>query len=222
MKVTQETITQWLPLINYIVSKHFKWVYDSEDYDAAKKLQRAITREDLLQEGVVALTNAIGGFNKDHFTKAKFKTYAFRIIYNHLANFIYLNWSPIKTALYKHLKKIKCPDGMEKATAARSYKCFSELITTNDYRALNKLKYMADPHGTDPAEFVTNQDFKSYCLKKLQFTLSPEDYNILILRSEGRTYTEIGEKVGLSHEHVRNKVLKLFQIARLILKKEAE
>jgi RNA polymerase sigma factor (sigma-70 family) len=68
MAMPSPTFEQWQPLVLHVASQRFRHIFGAD-------------RDDLLQEGYMALMRAIDTYDPSHASGASFKSYAFRCIW---------------------------------------------------------------------------------------------------------------------------------------------
>lgn len=218
---------QWFPLVVHIIHKNFNWATQDTGTGAYRKIRRAVDTRDLYQEGWIALVDAKEHFDRQHESGASFKTYAYRVIYNHLLNYLDDNCTPITTARRRHILRYGSDRIKERLESATSYLCFSELSHRNIREGMDELEFVPVPpqenEGTiNPAVRLENFEFQEHCIEKLKASLPAEDWRILMFRYDGMTLKNIGLTVGLSYERVRTKLEELNYTVRHILYEEIE
>lgn len=223
----QKLYDQWKPLVHYIVNKHFMWVVMDTGTGSHQKIRRAIDKDDLISEGILALVDADAKFDPNHKSGSSFKTYAYRVIYNALLNYIDMNCTPITTAHSRNIRQKGSELTKAKFRAATQYANFTELTANKNGKTIDDLAYDPVPSRHDgsietPFNLIGDQDFKEHCLETIQKALTEEEWRALMLRYSGATFEDIGEKIGLSYESVRSLLEALNYKIRAALLNEIE
>lgn len=221
MKPTYE---QWAPLVTKVVTERFWWVYEDSASDANRRLQRSVCRDDMLQEGNLALLDAIDGYNPDHPSGAQFKTYAYKTIYRRVKDYIRDNQSVIKTCRPEDAAASTNTQLIERYQAATNYSTFGDLRPNR--RDVDELPFAPTPPKDkmwqdSPDIALEAVDFTEHCIKRLRQHITGEQMNILLARYDGKTWGQIGRHYGRGHEWARRKAASAMEIARRILRREA-
>jgi len=216
-----------MPLVVHIIKKNFSWAITDVGTGSFEKTRRAVDAEDLAQVGLIALMEAWEGYDKKHESKSSFKTYAYRVIYNRLLNYLDDNCTPISTSRRRQILTDGSDDSKKRLMAATNYRCFSEISSKHYHDDMDEIEYNPTPSREessiqDPAIRIDNQEFSEHCIEKLKKGLTPEEWRVLMLRYSGGTYKEIGETVSLSYESIRNMLESLNYKIRHILFNEIE
>jgi len=209
---SEKLCAAWLPLVMHIINKHFQWVFIETGTGSFRKIRRAVDNDDLKQIGWLALQSAWEGYSKQHRSKACFKTYAYRAIYNRILNYIDENCTPITMPRRWQITKNGNEELIRHMRAATNYACFSELsLAVRDGScSTGEVEFVPiqppeEEEYTDISTKVEDQEFHEHCIEKLKDKLTEEEWKVLMLRYEGGksgTYKMIGKKLGMSHETV--------------------
>lgn len=218
---------KWFPLVIHIIHKNFSWAIQDTGTGSYRKIRRAVDMTDLYQEGWIALVNAWKHYEKGHESGSQFKTYAYRVIYNHLLNYLDDNCTPITTARRRHILRYGSDRLVGKLESATGYLCFSELAHRNTRDGMDELEYIPVPPDHDESEFdpavrLEDREFTEHCISKLKAGLTKEEWRILMLRYDGQTFKQIGAIVGLTYEGIRKIMERLNYKVRHILYPEIE
>jgi len=203
----EELYATWFGLVIHVIQKKFSWAIRDTGTGSFRKVRRAIDVWDLKQEGLQALIAANEKFDPEH--GAKFKTYAYRVIYNQLLNYIDANCTPITISRRRQILTSGTDASKRHLEAATNYLCFSELASRNSVRTgTSEIQYVPLPtreeaSTQDPAVQLEEHDFNTHCIKKLKKGLTGTEYKVLLMRYDNRTYAEIGRVMDLSAERIR-------------------
>jgi RNA polymerase sigma factor (sigma-70 family) len=203
----EDLYKQWYGLVIHVIHKKYPWAIRDTGTGSFRKVRRAVDVWDLKQEGWQALLMANENFNPE--LGYKFKTYAYRVIYNRILNYIDANCTPITIARRRHVLASGSEASKQKLEAATNYVCFSELSNRVAAKAgsteipYNPLPTRDEAASQDPAIQLEEHDFHEHCIKKLKRGLTATEYKILLMRYDHKTYAEIGRKMDLSTERIR-------------------
>lgn len=223
-------IQDWMPLIHHVIAANFNWAVTNTGTNSYQRMRRAISYEDLVQEGVIALIIADSTFDPER--KVSFKTYAYSTIFNCLFRYIDRNYTPITTGRSGWIKKYGSPLLKRQLASATDYVTFSELVGTHEISSLSNQPptgsaaetLQALPHEKqyiqDPGAELERMDFSKYCIRKLRDNLTVDEFQLVFDRANGATYHELGFKIGKSWVTARTYYLKVLEKCRHILKQE--
>jgi len=209
---TPLTFEQWIPLVHHVATKRFPWAAGGLASREDQTRLRGLDQKDLLQEGYIALLHALNNYKKKHVSRASFKTYAYKTIYAAMLKYTWANATPLKTWDKAEIRARGSDAAKESLAAALKCVLFSDLLP--DCFEFSDRRSGLHEAETDECEHV------AYCIAKLREKLSETDFNILLDRASGATYTKIGEKHGFSGERARVVVKDLQYAATDILKEE--
>ena len=219
-----ERFEDWEPLVTRVVTKHFWWVWEDSASEANRRLQRSICRDDLVQEGNIALLNAIEKYDETHPSKASFKTYAYRAVYRRIKTYIQDNYSPINVCRPEFAQTTSNTQLVNQFKSAMNYTEFSDLRANR--RDLDELPFAPTPPKNQmwvdaPDVEIDGRDFTEHCLKRLRSALTEKQMKILLLKHDGRTWKEVGHEFGRGREWARLQGIAAMEIARRVLRSEA-
>jgi len=154
-------------------------------------------REDLEQEGALALYRAVDGF--DYRRGLRFSTYAVHWLRQAFHSYLYNHCATVRIPVYLH--KV-----MAKVRQGKDLTGLSEKVLENA-RAVNQRHMVPIDSVTDPLTPETSdQDVTelSRLLGQALDGLRPRERYLIEQRYfHGRTYRDIGEEIGVSVERVR-------------------
>jgi RNA polymerase sporulation-specific sigma factor len=169
------------PLINQIASK----LYYSQKHIG-------IELNDLIQEGMISLTNAIHTYDQDN--EALFYTYAKKCIETRLISYI------IKLNRQKH-------------------KFLNESISLDkdleDYE-FNKYEQILKDENSNPEELILELERIDEFDSKIKSLLTKSELEVYLLKIQGFDYKEIAKKLGRSIKSVDNALTRIKNKARTI------
>jgi RNA polymerase sigma factor (sigma-70 family) len=181
-----------------VIRNHFAWAYRSTKDGNYRRYRRHLDYDDLASEGCVALIEAWERWHKGG--GASFKTYAFTAIYRKIHRFIDANASPITTRDWQSVSKYD--DSVhELLAAAITCRLFSE-STVHGHRIETVPEIAGDKSDFSPHD-ILHADWVQFCMDRLEKAMKPKDLRILLERADGRTFTQIGEKRGITRERAR-------------------
>jgi RNA polymerase sigma factor (sigma-70 family) len=217
----------WMPLVVHVMLKHFSWAIMDSGTGAYQKIRRAVDPGDLKQVGFLALVDAYNNFDKKHHSNSSFKTYAYRVIYNSMLNYLDDNCTPITTSRRRQILKQGSEFVKTQLEAATQYTTFSEISSARRSSDMDELEYVPsaardDVSTHDPRVLLEDSEFHQHCMDKIKAGLESEEYRALILRYSGKTFDQIGETLGISYELVRSILESLNYKLRYLLQKEIE
>ena len=142
--------------------------------------------EDLVQEGLIGLTEAIRDYvpTKD----AKFRTFATHVIRHHV---------------YSAMEKA----GRLKHVPLNSYVSFQETLPGDSRKTMEDV--LADTNGNNPLEQVIDTEGLKEYLDHINAVLSPLEQTILTSYLEGHSYREISEAVSRDLKSVDNAIQRI-------------
>mgnify|MGYP000718919739 CR=1 FL=1 len=243
--MAEEEFEKWKKLVYKVVNEKFSWATSGEH----KIVSRPFDKEDLIQEGFIALMKAWENYDPNHKSGAKFISYAYFIIRGNIQRWINNNLTPITTTNLRENKVgiTKARPGTKQWESAKdrrnkmdlALKCrlFSDGVHLKTSKIYSKSNYRDDEFVTEKWEKATadmydreeslensfiRQDFAKDCYRILESHMSDGIRNrwleVLMLRSDGYSFSEIGRKVGVSRERARQLNEKAMEEALKILK----
>jgi RNA polymerase sigma factor (sigma-70 family) len=204
---------QWRHLVDHIVGHNFEWAYRAGASSVDERpVSRLLEREDLLQEGRLALLEAWRDYRSDHEKRAKFITYAYYCVYWKVFRFVCNNLSPVSMRGWQ--KDFRSPDAARRWKFAAALAChlFSEVDGTD----------AVTPQGAAIIDYREKElsDFEDHCLEKLRAHLVDWEVEALLQRFSGKTYSQIGQYLECSRETARKVVKQMLEDAKEVLKAE--
>lgn len=184
-------------LVGWVIERHFT--------DFLNRYP-TISYDDLFQEGVIALIEAEEKYDPDYNTA--FNTYATYWIQYRIDRFVSQNIRPVTFSAQtsyrdRATKHLEDPDDIQ------------EELDINDRQLLELIEYRINTYHTeiDPTRALnrslTTDIIPIMDLKQVFSGLDEENQEIMILRAEGKTLREIGDRVGLSHTTISNRLNKI-------------
>ena len=210
----------WQYLVDHVVKAKFFWAYSrSNSVEFSNEMPRLLDRDDLVQEGRLALVEAWDSYRHDNEAGAKFITYAHHCIYWKVYRYIYANKTPISMRGWQADYKQETAEAKQRLSVALACRLFSEkpskLTAPDDEDYGNTI---ADPYSLP--SWVDTQDFEDHCMEKISYHLRPYEVEALLHRMDGKSYSQIGQFLECSRETARKSVCELFRKVRHILTRE--
>ena len=177
---------QWRHLVEHIVGHNFEWAYRAGAASVdGRRVSRLLEREDLLQEGRLALLEAWRDYKTDHIKQAKFITYAYTCIYWTVFKFVCNNLSPVSMRGWQ--KDFHSSNAAHRGRFVAALAC--HLFSETDGEDAVVLQ------GESIVDYRENElsDFEDHCLEKLRANLLEWEVEALLLRFNGNTYSHIGQ-----------------------------
>lgn len=192
-----ELVAKWEPLVHSIIVNHFPYIRQDTGTSAHAKIRRSVDYDDAAQVGIIGLMEAIAGYDKDHPSESLFYTFARRVIYRRIMNYIEDNMSPLKTPRLSSTRGRQ----LKNLRNATNYRLFSELdrlFARNGEMREVSFQPIPPSGGVNTSRIYAFEDaeFAASCLAKIEAALSADDYDILISHYAGATLAKIGEAMG--------------------------
>ena len=196
--MSPEDFKQWEPLVHYVIKTHFAWAYRSTKDGNYRRYRRHLDYDDLVQEGFIALLNASERWHAGG--GASFKTYAFAAIYRQVHRFVDANACPVTTKNWQSASRYD--DSVhEHLAAAIACRLFSESEIKG--QSIESAPEIKDDRWRVLPDDILQADWVDYCMKRLGKVLKKKEIRILLERASGMTFTQIGEKRGVTRERAR-------------------
>lgn len=205
---SQYSFDQWYPLVHHVATRRFPWAGASPD-DQSRI--RGLERDDLIQEGCLALMHAIEKYNDSNSDGASFKTYAYNCIYNRMLQYVQDNSTPLKTRAKRAVQRSGTEKAKEKLQRALRCCLFSDLP-----QSIVDFPDVGDKHASPGEE----SEFVASCMEKLRAGMDPRLLGVLLDKARGLRLTTLGEVYGCSTENARLLVRKARVAAAAILHRE--
>lgn len=209
---TPLTFEQWTPIVHHVATKRFPWAAGSSSSREDKIRLRGLDREDLVQEGYIALLYALDNYKKDHVAHASFKTYAYKCIYSAMLKYTWANATPLKTWDKIEIRTRGSDAAKENLAAALRCAFFTDIAPDNP-------EFPDKQSGMHEAA-VDNDEYATACIAKLREAMKKLDFEMLLDRASGMIYKDIGEKYGFSKQRARTIIKNLQYVAANILSQE--
>ena len=209
---TPITFEQWVPLVHHVATKRFPWAAGSSSSREDKIRLRGLDREDLIQEGCIALLYAIDHYDNDHVSRASFATYAYKCIYAAMLKYTWANATPLKTWDKVEIRTRGSDAAKESLAAELRCALFTDIAPDNP-------EFPDKKSGMHEAA-KDEEEFVAACIAKLRENLSQRDFEMLLDRASGMIYNGIGAKYGFSGERARVVLKDLQYAAANILSQE--
>lgn len=142
--------------------------------------------DDLIQEGMIGLYEAIGGYSNDK--GANFKTFASMCINRQMCTAVRLANSKKNSPLNTYI----------------SFDTPIQSSEENEYEDMVLMDVLATKNIQNPEEIVIDQDFIKDIRKKILDVLSPMEEQVLRYRLKGMNYTEIAQIMEKSPKSIDN------------------
>lgn len=190
--------TKWQKLVHYVVRTHFSWAFRSTKEGDYRRYRRHLDYNDLVQEGNVALLDAWSRWHEGG--GASFKTYAYTAILRKVHRFIDANACPVTTKNWQSAARYD--DSVhEMLAAAVACRLFSESNIKG--QRIDDAPEIKDDRSAQSPDDILHADWVDHCMKRLGRVLKKKEIKILLERSAGKTFTQIGEKRGITRERAR-------------------
>jgi len=189
--MTDDEFLKWEPLIHCVIKEQFYWAYPNSN-GSLKRWRRYLDYDDLVSEGSIGLQRAWEGWREDG--GASFKTYAYTAIYRSIYKFVDANITPIST---RNWQSATTYDDSVKDHLSTAVSClfFSEISS-------RELQFEGDKSTFSPKN-ILHLDWVNYCIKKIREVMEPREFRILLDKAGGKTFTEIGDDIGITRERTR-------------------
>jgi RNA polymerase sigma factor (sigma-70 family) len=194
MKADEGTIRKWTPLVRFVISTYFGWIQGDSGFPGGSR--RSIDYDDLFQEGVVALFDAIAAYDPNHHSNTTFKTYAHKVIRRHLVSYVGENSTHMHIGRPGRIMNVGSDELKNDLKNAMSYRLFSEF------------KYVLNPIDEssvieDAAQRIEKKDFVEHCQKVMQEVLTFEEQDVVKMKCEGMSLIAISKAMNCSYETAR-------------------
>jgi RNA polymerase sigma factor for flagellar operon FliA len=229
----QKLIIFYSPLAKYVAGR------------IASSLPKAVDVEDLVQNGIIGLIDAIEKFNPE--LNIKFETYAISRIRGAIIDSLRaLDWLPRSLRfkakeldkIYQELEaKLKRPPTEEELAQALevSPEQLRQLMTELSYSSLVALEetiktgaaaddesslrdFISDENAIDPSESLESEEAKKMLIKAVQELPEKERKVIILYYYSGLTLKEIGELLGVSESRASQIHSKAISMLKSMLK----
>jgi RNA polymerase sigma factor (sigma-70 family) len=191
----QPSFEQYRSLVPWIAISRFGQLYG--------KTVGCVSFDDLLQEGYVALLNALRTYDREHGSEAAFSTYSYFAIHKAMSHYLESNSAPVTGGRAFNARR-----GGEELQA--KFAMAAKRILLSDLNFDEWEAAIVD--RTSPEEIVDEQDWEEHCINRLVEKMEPDELSLLVMRSLGASQKEIGDVLGISRRHagrlVRQKLLK--------------
>ena len=215
-------LEQWLPLISAIIRDRFSW---SVRKHAGRPQQTFcnIDRDDLFQEGVIALMRALETY--DPRKGVSFKWWAYTIIKHTLVDVVERNMSVVTTPVKGHRDLAGAShQKQERFLAAKNCRTFSEIEHDTKDEDFDLDVFLADaaPHllTMDEPPCHSDQAHAESDVAVLRECLPAEEFDLLMRLANGETAVQIAAESPHSHGCTQKRIRKIRRKARFILTRE--
>jgi RNA polymerase sigma factor (sigma-70 family) len=181
-------VTKWEGLVHKILQTEYQWAWSRKQN--MRKFRRPIDYEDLAQEGLCAILDAIENYDSDR--GATFKVYAWTVVKRRVSRYIRRNVSPIDaTTVWGNLSD---DDDKKAAIACR---LFSELSKDATGDGLEWEPYIADQD--EGIEQLEAKEYLEKCLECLEGHITDRQLQALTLRfADDLTYEQVAKELDMS------------------------
>lgn len=206
-----------MPLVYKVARAKFPWAFE---YGRRRRhpVHLAVDADDLIQEGAIALMEAIRTFKSE--VGVKFQGYAWSCIQNAMQDYVARTGSRLQTTCKSRYKR-----DHTRGTKSATDNCvlMSELQLSGD-TSLDSLILTEKIENDAQAgqNCVDNQELLSACLAKLGGKITPEMFRALEMRGGGDTMVTIGAELGVPRKTAEMLVHKAVKVAAIHLNEEAE
>lgn len=193
--LTEEDFEQWRPLVFHVL-KRFRWAYatPSDDEEGVLSIVRPADKDDLIQEGFLALLNAWKHW--DETRGGEFSTYAYCSIWNAMLKAVRQHMALVKVGDWARVPKHGSEELQRTWNAALRCWLFSE------NRDHEEMKHLLEPQdiGPDPAMSLEERDLCEHCVRVVAERRGETAAKILEGLLAGRSVSAIARDLGYRRE----------------------
>mgnify|MGYP001023165685 CR=1 FL=1 len=155
---------------------------------AAKYINSPLEYDDIIQEGMIGLYNAIGHY--DESMASSFMTYAAICINNKLISAV-------------------SADGRQKNAPLNGYVSIYSSITDETGEEASLSDVLPDTENINPEAIILNEEQEKLTINRLLGKLSALEKEILSYYMEGMSYSEIAKLIGKTEKSVDNAIQRI-------------
>lgn len=198
-------LDKWIPFIHSVVRSFVKHVESTYSQQICSNIFRAVDRSDLFQVCSLAFLERADKYDS---SRGAASTFLHRLFYNAMNDELQRSISPLKVPAHSSVKNKPGFDRAEQYMLA---------IHPSGVPIEDLSDVLSGTDGKNMESDVEFDDFSSFCLKKLEKGLDPEQLEVLIDRFGGKTVSQIAEDFGICERQVQRMYKESLEKAKKIL-----